>query len=270
MARKRLSELLVDPGALAPAPGEGLEELRARLAARTGAGVRTIPLSSASVLLDLGPKGGSPGLAAAGPVANGSEVARLWVATGFSRPVVNLSLAPALARADAELAGSPPDETSGDARLVKALSDNWIRDPILVEQAVTPLSYRIYPDTPISEVVQLMLRRGIRAVPVVGKELEVLGVITGGDLLPHTLPDGGDGGAEGEGRPPVTARDIMTRTVLCVSEEQSLLEASRAMVSRGVGQLPVVREGEMIGFLDRATVMRAFADTVDLTSRAGA
>jgi CBS domain-containing protein len=60
------------------------------------------------------------------------------------------------------------------------------------------------------------------------------------------------------------ARDVMTRSVLCVSEEQTLLEASRAMLGRDVGQLPVVREGELIGFLDRMTIMRAFAETIDL------
>lgn len=269
MARKRLSELLVHAGPLAPAPEEGLEALRTRLAARPGVRIRSIRLSSSSMLLDLGAKGGAPGLAAAGRIEDeGGESVRLWVATGLSRPVVNLSLAPVLARADAELTLDGPGEALDDALLVKVLADSWVEEFILVEQALTPLSYRIYPDTPISEIVQLMLRRGLRAVPVVGKELEVLGVITGGDVLPHVLPGGYETG-EGEGRPPRTARDVMTRSVLCVSEEQSLLEASRAMVGRGVGQLPVVREGEMIGFLDRATVMRAFADIVDLSSRAG-
>ncbi|NNM33472.1 MAG: CBS domain-containing protein, partial [Gemmatimonadetes bacterium] len=107
---------------------------------------------------------------------------------------------------------------------------------------------------------QLMIRRGVRAVPVVGQDLEVLGVITGGDLLPHAVP----GNGENEAGDRITARDVMTRSVLCVSEEQTLLEASRAMIGRDVGQLPVVREGEMIGFLDRVTVMKAFAEVVDM------
>jgi CBS domain-containing protein len=48
----------------------------------------------------------------------------------------------------------------------------------------------------------------------------------------------------------------MTRTVLCVSEDQSLLEAANLMVNRDVEQLPVVREGELIGFLTRDAILR--------------
>jgi len=161
-----------------------------------------------------------------------------------------------------------PDPTTldviDDAMIGKLLDDNILDDPILVGHAVTPLSYRIYPDTPVSEVVQLMLRRGVRSVPVVGKDLEVLGVITAGDVLPHTLPDG-----DRELAQPITARDVMTRSVLCVSEEDPLLEASKAMVKRGVAQLPVVREGELIGFLERSTVMRAFAERFEPRGKPG-
>ncbi len=55
----------------------------------------------------------------------------------------------------------------------------------------------------------------------------------------------------------MTARDVMTRTVLCVSEGQPLIEAAHMMVHKGVEQLPVVREGELIGIVTRAKVLRA-------------
>ena len=48
----------------------------------------------------------------------------------------------------------------------------------------------------------------------------------------------------------------MTRTVMCVSEEQSLIEAASIMVNRDVEQLPVIREGQMVGFLTRVQVLR--------------
>jgi CBS domain-containing protein len=48
----------------------------------------------------------------------------------------------------------------------------------------------------------------------------------------------------------------MTRTVMCVSEDQNLLEAANLMVNREVEQLPVVREGELIGFLTRESILR--------------
>ena len=47
----------------------------------------------------------------------------------------------------------------------------------------------------------------------------------------------------------------MSRSVLCVSEDQSLVDAANTMVNRGVEQLPVVREGELVGSIDRASVL---------------
>lgn len=130
-----------------------------------------------------------------------------------------------------------------------------------VEAALTPVTYRIYPDTPLREVLDLMIRRGLRALPVVGTDYEVLGIITAGDILGTLLPrrrgregrDETDPAADAEG---LTARDVMTRTVLCVSEEQSLMDAAAVMVNRDVEQLPVVREGELVGFLTRDALLR--------------
>jgi CBS domain-containing protein len=49
----------------------------------------------------------------------------------------------------------------------------------------------------------------------------------------------------------------MTRSVLCVSEGQALVEAANMMVNRDVEQLPVVREGELVGFVTRDSILRA-------------
>lgn len=128
---------------------------------------------------------------------------------------------------------------------------------LLVGDALVPVEYRVYPETPLTEVVDLMVRRGIRAVPVVGERFEVLGIITSGDALGHVLttrsPDDAGGPPDGS----VAARDVMTRTVLCVSESQNLLEAARMMVNRDVEQLPVVREGELIGVITRDAILGA-------------
>lgn len=139
------------------------------------------------------------------------------------------------------------------------LASLGLSDRLRVEAAMTPVTYRVYPDTPAAEVLDLMVRKGLHAVPVVGEGYEVLGVISVGDALRHLLPrrrpgDGGDSSLDVVGR---TAREIMTRTVLCVSEDQALAEAASIMVNRDVGELPVVREGELVGVLTRDAVLRA-------------
>lgn len=129
---------------------------------------------------------------------------------------------------------------------------------LLVEDAAVPAKYRVYADTPMVEVVDLIVRRGLRAVPVVGERYEVLGIITTGDALERVLRDAPSDEAEGEGLDSdLTARDVMTRAVLCVSETQPLVDAARMMVNRKVEQLPVVRDGELIGLITRNAVLRA-------------
>jgi len=130
-----------------------------------------------------------------------------------------------------------------------------INETLLVEHALESAQYRVYSDAPLSEVIGLMVRRGIRALPVVGERHEVLGVITTGDALSQILKEAPTGkmGADG----PMAARDVMTRSVLCVSETQPLGDAARKMVDRNVEQLPVVRDGELIGLITRDSILKA-------------
>ena len=150
----------------------------------------------------------------------------------------------------AVLQAEGPEEVLG----LDALDEVEIHDQLLVDDALTPLQYRVYPETPMEEVVDLMIRRELRAVPVVGENHEVLGILTSGDALKHLLPQRMGGESKEAG--PARARDVMTRSVLCVSEDQPLVEAANTMVNKDVAQLPVVREGELIGFLTRRTLLR--------------
>jgi predicted transcriptional regulator len=101
-----------------------------------------------------------------------------------------------------------------------------------------------------------MVGNRVGAVPVVGERSEVLGIITAGDVLDQLLRD-----SPTEDSPPardrLRARDFMTRTVLCVAEGQPLKDAARMMVNKKIEQLPVVREGELIGIVTRSKVLRA-------------
>ncbi len=158
---------------------------------------------------------------------------------------------------------------SADAvRRVSGLMDLELHQSLLVEDVVEPVQYRVYPDTPYSEVTDLMIRRDLDALPVVGKNYEFLGIITTGDAMKEVLSQARveervGGGSSASPKEP-TAREIMTRSVMCISEEQSLMEAASIMVNRDVEQLPVIREGEMVGFLTRGEVLRRIFPTTSL------
>ena len=145
-------------------------------------------------------------------------------------------------------------------RALKGLMEIELHERLLVEDVLSPLQYRVYPDTPYTEVVDLMVRRGLQSVPVVGEDYEFLGIITTGDAMKQVVAKTQTeeaGNPQDHAHPEeATAREIMTRSVMCVSEDQSLMAAAFIMVNRDVEELPVIREGEMVGFLTRGEVLR--------------
>lgn len=235
--------------------------LRVARLLRDGGLPRRGPVALGVDLFDLGVDGTEPGMVLCLPGEGKGErrVCGTWVVWGLARPSVNLFLAPVLGRLSPAFLDADPD-TELEMKIHKSFSDNNITTDVRIEHVLTPLGYRIYPETPIGEIQNLMLRREVSAVPVVGASHELLGVVTAGDVLPHILPGREPGKSTGPDTP--VARQIMTRSVLCVSEDESLLVASRSMTTRGVSRLPVVRDGELIGFLERGTVMRAFAEAI--------
>jgi CBS domain-containing protein len=95
---------------------------------------------------------------------------------------------------------------------------------------------------------------------VVGEKDEVLGSISERDIMRGLLPRvpraeiQPDVGADQTEN--LTVRDVMTRSVMCVSEDLSLEEAASLMINKDVEQLPVTSEGKLTGFLTRGDLIR--------------
>lgn len=152
--------------------------------------------------------------------------------------------------------------STADVLAVTELMDTELLGTLRVVDALSPVSFRIYPDTPLPEVLDLMARRGVRTLPVVGTEYEVLGLISGGDALGQMVRRIGRDDDAVDADDSVLARDVMSRSVLCVEEEQTLLEAARLMVNKGFERLPVVRGGELVGFVTEETALRMLSSVV--------
>ena len=127
-------------------------------------------------------------------------------------------------------------------------------------------------DTGLAEVVELLLRRDVKAVPVLDARRHVVGIITGGDLLERgdlklRLSIKRELSAEALGerlhalrQSGKTARDVMSRRVHTVGADADVSTAIRLMTSQGVKRLPVVDDDEaLVGIVSRADVLRALA-----------
>ena len=142
----------------------------------------------------------------------------------------------------------------------KDLMNLEVQDQLLVADGLSPLEYRVFPDTPLSEVVGLMVRQGLSAVPVVGEKLDFLGLISSGDAIKYLIPERLAGATGPRVMESLKAREVMARSVMCISEDQSLIEAANLIVNKGVHQVPVVRGGELVGFLTAGTALHLLSD----------
>lgn len=140
-------------------------------------------------------------------------------------------------------------EDPGAVLAVPGLAQVHFPEYAQVAEAVRMARYRVFPESPMEEVMDLMVRRNLHALAVVGEDYQVLGIVTTGDALRHHLARSRDG------REGCLARDVMTRAVLCVSEDQELRDVAQLMINRDVEQLPVVREGQFVGFVTRDSVL---------------
>ena len=115
------------------------------------------------------------------------------------------------------------------------------------------------PDMALADAAEMLVRRRLRAVPVIDEEGHVLGMLTDRLLMGRVLPvleRAGAGGEGGGGVPAGSVRDIMERAVMCVKEDERLVNVVRLMLDREIERLPVVREGQLVGFLTRGDIIR--------------
>ncbi|MGZ8694284.1 MAG: CBS domain-containing protein [Gaiellaceae bacterium] len=124
--------------------------------------------------------------------------------------------------------------------------------------------------TSLKEVARLLVEHSISGVPVV-EDGEVLGVVSERDLLEKQRvhdpqPDGllgwilgGDHELELEKHWARTAGDAMSAPARTIEQWRSVSAAASLMAEEGLKRLPVVHEGELVGIITRADVVRAFA-----------
>ena len=123
----------------------------------------------------------------------------------------------------------------------------------------------VNPVTPLADVAELLIRRGVKAVPVV-EEDKVVGVITGGDLLRR-----GEMGLRLSLQRALPARelaaqlrqlsaqgkiasDVMTQPVVTIPETTTVAEAARVMATKHLKRLPVVNAGgALVGIVSAPT-----------------
>jgi CBS domain-containing protein/mannitol/fructose-specific phosphotransferase system IIA component (Ntr-type) len=151
--------------------------------------------------------------------------------------------------------------SAADVAATTKNADLRIQPELTVRDIMAPGIAAVHPDSTLRDAVNLMIRNHAAVIPVVGDKGEVLGTVTDRDVMRALLPKMPRAGEETtrEGAAALRAlhvRDVMSRSVLCISEDMGLDEVAGIVVNKDVAQLPVVNRGRLTGMLSRGDIIR--------------
>lgn len=130
-------------------------------------------------------------------------------------------------------------------------------------------------DTPVHEIVKLLLKHRISGIPVIGAAGKVVGMVSEGDLL---RPEGANHAGrrhawwldglfsnrmldeqKAHGR---TAGAVMTPDVVTVDQNTPVNEIAALLEHRHIKRVPVLADGRLVGIVSRANLLHALANTI--------
>ena len=137
------------------------------------------------------------------------------------------------------------------------------------------------PDARVQDVAELLLRHRISAVPVVGPNGELLGIVSEGDLMhrpesetERRKPWWLDALATSEGLAAEYVRshsrnvtDVMTREVITASPDTSVADIATLLEKRRIKRVPIVENGKIVGIVSRANLLQGLASLRDKAPR---
>jgi CBS domain-containing protein len=129
------------------------------------------------------------------------------------------------------------------------------------------------PNTRVSEIAALFLRRHISGVPVVDGNGKLLGLVSEGDLVRRVetgtdsrhswwldlLTESSERAAAYAKTRGKKAEDVMTTTVVTATEITPLRDIAGLMERRRIKRVPIVRDGKVVGIVSRANLIQGLA-----------
>jgi CBS domain-containing protein len=132
-----------------------------------------------------------------------------------------------------------------------------VRDVMTTDVVTAPV------DTPVGKLVALMSSNRISAVPVMGDDDRVVGIVSQADLLARVAAT--DAGARPRRRraaakaTATSARDLMSAPALRIAPDELLSVAAKRMQAKKVKRLLVTGgSGQLLGIVSRADLLRLY------------
>lgn len=144
---------------------------------------------------------------------------------------------------------------------------------MLAREVMTSTVVTTTEDANLTDIVDLMLKHQISALPVVDADHRVVGIVSEGDLiqrdeigtLPHrswwlsalgTKAQLADEFIKTHG---ATADAVMTTPVITAHADTPLHEIAEILEHKKVKRVPIVEDGKLVGIVSRANLLQALA-----------
>ncbi len=133
---------------------------------------------------------------------------------------------------------------------------------MLVKERMTRNPITIRPDTPVTEAQAMMKREKIHHLPVMDKDEKLVGIVSEKDLL-YASPSPASTLSVYEMSSllaKLRVDKVMSKNLVTVTEDVPLEEAARMMADRGIGGLPILRGGSLVGIITESDLFRVFIE----------
>jgi CBS domain-containing protein len=172
----------------------------------------------------------------------------LQTVAAFARALSRPELAAALVAA----------RSAEEVLTLPGLREVELEGQLLVRDLMRAIVTTLRPDDTLDEAARRLEAHALTAIPVVGDAGQVVGLLSHRELLKALAPGVVQrvaAGAAPPGSQGTRVRDAMARSVLCISEDQTLADAAHLLAKKDVDWVPVVKDGVLRGAVTRADLV---------------
>lgn len=114
------------------------------------------------------------------------------------------------------------------------------------------------PHTDVMDAINVLVKQRISGAPVIDERGNLIGLLSEKDCMKAAVQAGYYEQLGGQ------VRDYMTKNVITVESEASVLEVANLFMQKGPRRYPVVEDNRLVGQISRRDVLRAF---IEMNSR---
>ncbi len=127
---------------------------------------------------------------------------------------------------------------------------------VRIKEAMSTNLVTAGPDATVVEVAKMMSENKVGSI-IITEKGENEGIVTERDVCYKVVGAGKDPKA-------VLARDIMSTNLVTISSEETITDAAKKMVKKGVRRLTVLEEGKIKGILTASDILAISPNTIEV------